>query len=167
MPMPILEMWTDGSVYPNPGPCGFAAIITDGKREPRILHDGLVYGTSNGAELLAIRMGLESLKCACRVTVFTDSQMSVRWLTKQAKAEKTNIRFHVQQIWDLIKYYEHQVTFKHIKGHAGLPLNEQAHELANLERLAAPKYDKALDTWVSPSAEEILAIKFKEKTHEH
>jgi ribonuclease HI len=132
-------IYTDGAAEPNPGPGGYGIVLLAGKHRKE-LSGGFRRTTNNRMELLAVIVGLESLTTPCRVTIYSDSKYVVesvergsvhRWSknnwfrTKSDKAKNSDLwaRF-------LIVYAKHQVQFKWVKGHAGVPENERCDVLA-------------------------------------
>lgn len=97
---------------------------------------GFAKTTNNRMELLAVIIGLESIKWEnARVEVWSDSKYVVsaitegwleKWILKGWKKVKN------PDLWQrfLPLYRAHQVTFHWIKGHAGHPENERCDRLA-------------------------------------
>ncbi|MDA3891340.1 MAG: ribonuclease HI [Salinivirgaceae bacterium] len=128
-------MYTDGAASGNPGPGGYGTVLLSGKHR-KDLSEGYRETTNNRMELLAVIVGLETLKTpGCKVTIYSDSKYVVDsvvkgwvfgWQKKGFKGKK-NI-----DLWKrFLKIYpKHQVTFQWIKGHANIPGNEIADQLA-------------------------------------
>ena len=124
-----IQVWTDGACTGNPGPAGLGVLIRrgDGIEE---LSEYLGEGTNNIAELMAIFRGLEQLEDASgAVDVMTDSSYCIGLLTKGWKPKKNQelvaeVRALTSRFTDL--------RFVKVKGHAGVPDNERADELARL-----------------------------------
>ena len=76
-----VKIFTDGACIGNPGPGGFAAILRYRGVE-REISDGEAQTTNNRMELMAVIMGLESLKRPCRVEIFSDSRYVIDGMTK-------------------------------------------------------------------------------------
>src|SRR2546421_1162879 len=80
---PAVEIFTDGACSGNPGPGGWGAILRYGEVEKE-LSGGEAATTNNRMEMMAAIAGLEALKRACRVRLYTDSQYLrdgiTRWL---------------------------------------------------------------------------------------
>jgi ribonuclease HI len=76
-----VELFTDGSCNPNPGPGGWGAILRWGGQE-RELYGGTPDTTNNRMEMTAVLEGLRALKFGCVVTVTTDSQYVVKGMTE-------------------------------------------------------------------------------------
>lgn len=131
----MIELFTDGASSGNPGPGGYGAILRSGAHYKE-LSGGFRKTTNNRMELLAVIIGLESLKNPGQeVMVYTDSKYVVDavekkwlfgWVTKNFAGKKNKdlwLRF-------LTAYRLHKVKFKWIKGHAGHPENEICDRLA-------------------------------------
>jgi len=92
--------------------------------------------TNNRMELLAIIVGLESIKVPnAPVKIYSDSKYVIDsvtkgwlwgWIKKDFKGKKN------KDLWlrfvDI--YKKHRVTFQWVKGHAGIPENERCDQLA-------------------------------------
>ena len=73
MTMKEVLIYTDGSCLGNPGPGGYGVILSY-KGHIRELAQGFIRTTNNRMELMAVIVGLSSLKEPCNVTITTDSQ---------------------------------------------------------------------------------------------
>lgn len=97
-------------------------------------------------EIQAVVAALESLKKPCRVTIHSDSAYVVncltqKWYVKWQKNGWTNSKGEPVQnrdLWEalLAAIQPHQVSFKKVKGHAGVAWNERCDQLA---RAAVPR----------------------------
>jgi ribonuclease HI len=124
-----IELYTDGACSGNPGPGGWCAILRYDGHE-RVLRGGERQTTGNRMEMTAVIEGLFALQAPCQVTVFTDSQyvIGVMALGWKRKANR-------DLLLDLDALCAaHDVTFQHVRGHAGHPLNERCDRLACRER---------------------------------
>jgi ribonuclease HI len=130
-----ITLYTDGAAKGNPGPGGYGAVLMAGKHYKE-LSEGFIRTTNNRMELLAVIVGLESLKKdGMQVQVYSDSKYVVdsvekKWVfgwEKKAFKGKKNI-----DLWKrfLVIYKKHQVSFNWVKGHAGNLYNEKCDELA-------------------------------------
>ncbi len=135
-----VDIWTDGACSGNPGPGGWGALMRYNGHE-RELFGGEADTTNNRMELLAAIKSLESLKRPCEVHLHTDSQY-VRggvtawihnwkrngWRTANKKPVKN------AELWQQLDEARarHKVVWHWVKGHAGIPENEKADELARL-----------------------------------
>ena len=136
-------VYTDGACSGNPGPGGWGSVlIYRGHR--RELSGGETLTTNNRMELMAVIKALEALKRPCMITIHTDSTYVMKgmteWLAQWKRRDwKTAPKKPVKNV-DLWQHLEkaidsHQVEWKWVKGHSGVPENERADELA---RLAIP-----------------------------
>lgn len=126
--LPKVTIYTDGSVFPNPGPGGWGAIlICNGlAREVGGRDDDM---TNNRAEMLAVITALESLKKPSDVVIYSDSQLVVNGANGEwGRNANTDLWQRFEDAAD-----GHSVVCIWVKGHAGNAGNERAHRLA--ERL--------------------------------
>jgi len=131
----MIELFTDGASSGNPGPGGFGVILRSGNHYKEI-SAGYRKTTNNRMELLAVIVGLETLKKPdIPVRVYSDSKYVIDavekkwvygWYNKGFKDKKN------KDLWlrllPLLKRY--QVQFTWVKGHNGHPENERCDELA-------------------------------------
>jgi ribonuclease HI len=120
--------YTDGACTGNPGPAGagFIVIAPDGKIGEG--YESLGIGTNNIAELTAILRAAEAIPLeAPEVVIHTDSKYAIGVLAQgwKAKANQTLIA-QTKRVLDTLQ----RVRFVYVPGHAGIPLNERADELA-------------------------------------
>lgn len=128
-------MYTDGAASGNPGPGGFGTVLISGPHRKE-LSGGFKLTTNNRMELLAVIEGLEALKNpGCDVTIYSDSKYVVdaveqRWVFGWEKISFKNKKN--PDLWRrfLNIYRKHQVKFVWVKGHANIPGNELADQLA-------------------------------------
>ena len=141
IPVPGVELYTDGACSGNPGPGGWGAILRFGAVEKE-LSGGERETTNNRMELLAVIMGLEALKKPAQVAVYTDSKYvadgATQWLPgwkkrgwKNSGKEPVKNSTLWKRLDDLLR--QHQVSFNWVKGHAGHPENERCDALARAE----------------------------------
>ena len=134
-----IVIYTDGSCLNNPGPGGWGVVLLYGDHR-RELSGGFRETTNNRMELMAAISGLEALKEKCRVTLYSDSQYVVKGMAQgwarrwQANGWKRNKREKAisPDLWErLLNLAEnHEIEFKWVRGHAGIPENERCDELA-------------------------------------
>lgn len=133
----MIQIFTDGACSGNPGPGGYGVILKSGNHYKE-LSSGFRLTTNNRMELLAVCIGLESLKNLNQeVIIFSDSKYVIdsiekKWVfgwVKKGFAGKKN-----KDLWlrFLQSYKLHQVKFTWVKGHAGHPENERCDVLAVL-----------------------------------
>lgn len=132
-------MYTDGACRGNPGPGGWGVLLKHGEHE-RELCGGEAETTNNRMELSAAIAGLNALKSACEVDLYTDSEYVrkgiTEWIENWKKRDwKTAARKPVKNadLWQTLDAaaQRHQVRWHWVKGHAGDPGNERADALAN------------------------------------
>ena len=135
----LVEIYTDGACRGNPGPGGWAALLSCGGREKE-LAGAEAQTTNNRMELTAVIRALEALKRPVRARVFTDSEYVRRGVTEwihswKARGWRTADRKPVknQDLWaELDKLAAaHRVEWHWVPGHAGVPGNERVDRLAN------------------------------------
>ena len=132
-----IHIYTDGSALGNPGPGGYGIIIElVGKQYFKEYAQGFAHTTNNRMELLAVIVGLETLKKQpMDVVVFSDSKYVIDsvekkwvfgWKAKNFKGKKN------PDLWKrfLIIYALHNVRFQWVKGHNDHPQNERCDRLA-------------------------------------
>ena len=150
-----IKIYTDGSAKGNPGKGGYGIVMLFQKHRKEI-SEGFRLTTNNRMELLAVIVGLESIKRLNeKVVVFSDSRYVVDAVEKGwlFSWEKTN--FNKKKNSDLwirfLKIYrKHRVSFTWIKGHANNVENERCDFLA-VE--SSEKSDLKIDNWYEKSKE--------------
>lgn len=129
---------TDGACSGNPGPGGWAAILS-WRGRTRELSGASAATTNNIMELTAAIMALEALKRPSRVRLHTDSRYVMdgitRWIHGWKKnGWKTSSREPVKNagLWQRLEAAcaPHTVEWCWVRGHAGDPGNEHADRLA-------------------------------------
>jgi len=135
----MVDIYTDGACRGNPGPGGWAAILTSAGRE-REISGAEAATTNNRMELLAVINALRALKRRVRARVYTDSQYvrlgMTEWLAGwKARGWRTADRKAVknQDLWEQLDELaaSHEIEWHWVKGHSGVPGNERCDELAN------------------------------------
>ena len=132
---PPIYLYTDGASSGNPGPGGYGIVLKCGGKVKEI-SGGFAMTTNNRMELLAVIIGLETVKWKnADIRVISDSAYVVRavkegwvfnWEKKGfAKAKTPDLWIRFLKI-----YRQHRVSFQWIKGHAGHPENERCDALA-------------------------------------
>jgi ribonuclease HI len=124
--------YTDGACSGNPGPAGCGMVLTYPNGDMREGYEYLGHATNNIAELVAIQRAVEALPPGTkRASIYTDSSYSIGVLSKGWKA-KANQEL-IAKILSVLKQTRAagcKLEFSYVKGHAGIPLNEKADELA-------------------------------------
>lgn len=131
----MITIYTDGSSRGNPGPGGYGVVMKF-KEHRKEISQGYRKTTNNRMELLAIIVGLESIKVKnAPVKIYSDSKYVIDsvtkgwlwgWIKKDFKGKKN------KDLWlrfvDI--YNQHRVSFQWVKGHAGIAENERCDQLA-------------------------------------
>lgn len=134
-----VEIYTDGACSGNPGPGGWGALLTSPAGVTRELSGAEARTTNNRMELTAAIRALQALKRPCRVVLHTDStyvrQGITEWITNwKRRGWVTAARKPVKNrdLWMALDdaMARHQVDWRWVKGHAGVPGNERADQLA-------------------------------------
>ena len=128
-PKDAFVAYADGACSGNPGPAGLGVVVLTPSGERHEAYEYLGSATNNVAELTAILRVLEAVDASEKVIVHTDSQYSIGVLTKGWKA-KANVDL-IAKIVPLVKA-RRGLKVVYVPGHAGVPLNERADELARL-----------------------------------
>ncbi len=134
-----VTIYTDGACEPNPGPGGWAAILSYAGHE-QVLSGHEAYTTNNRMELQAAISALEALGEPCHVELHTDSQYLQQgitawlpnWLAKGWRKSDKRPVLNVD-LWQKL----HALTLKQdvqwhwVRAHSGDPHNERVNRLAN------------------------------------
>ena len=135
-------IYTDGACSGNPGPGGWAAILSCMGREKE-LSGGERETTNNRMELRAVIEALSALKEPCEVELWTDSQYIARainegWLAgwKRRGWRRKEGELKNPELWQRLDALlgEHRVTVDWLRGHDGQEQNERCDALAVAER---------------------------------
>lgn len=138
-PSPLVTIHSDGSSLGNPGPGGWAAILSWGD-ETKELSQGYIKTTNNRMEIMGVLHALSLLSRPCTVRVYSDSKyvcdaISKKWLSawikngwKTAAKQPVKNRDLWEQLLPLLQ--RHEVSFHWVKGHSGHPENERCDILA-------------------------------------
>lgn len=113
----MLKIYCDGAYNSSRNQQGFAFVVFKEEEQLYLHYDGLLGGTNNRAEMNACLNSLQYLKdnnITEPVTIFTDSMYLIGTFTKNYKMGK-NVDMW-PKLWALITP---NITFQHVKGHAG------------------------------------------------
>jgi len=136
-------IYTDGACLGNPGPGGYAVVLLYGDKRKE-LSGGFRLTTNNRMEILAAVEALRELKSKekLNVTLHSDSRLltdSVNkgWLEKwEAKNWKRsgNEKVLNKDLWLrlLDELDKHNVKFKWVQAHVGIPENERCDVLSKM-----------------------------------
>jgi ribonuclease HI len=144
MPERDIVVFTDGAAKGNPGPGGWAAIVVTPSGEVIELGGGAPYTTNNKMEISGANRALEYLRrTPGRVTIHTDSTYLIHGITQwihgwRRKGWKTASGGDVlnRELWEELaaliseRGRDNGVAWRHVRGHAGIPGNERADEIA-------------------------------------
>ena len=137
--MKKVMIYTDGACSGNPGPGGWAAVLSYGEHSMEI--SGFeAHTTNNRMELTAPIRALAKLNAPCEVELYSDSSYLINAFTKGwlaswqkrswIKSDKKPVEN--QDLWqELLKLTAiHKVKWIKVRGHADNPLNNRCDELA-------------------------------------
>jgi len=142
------HVWSDGSCIGNPGPGGFAAIVLDASDGSEIatVRGRDLRTTNQRMEMLAAAEGLAQLPIGASAAVFTDSKFVVDGMTSWMEGWKRRGWKKADgspvanlELWMRLDKEAscRRVTWKHVRGHIGIEMNELCDQMANEEaRLA-------------------------------
>lgn len=139
--MKRVQLYTDGACSGNPGPGGWAAVLSFGGKTKE-LSGHMPNTTNNRMELFAVISGIGALKEPCFVEVFSDSAYTVNafnehwidnwqkngWLNSEKKPVENSDLWKL--LLQIIRVKKHEVSFNKVKGHADDPQNIRCDELA-------------------------------------
>lgn len=137
--MKKVTIYTDGACSGNPGPGGWAAVLSYGEHSMEI--SGFeAHTTNNRMELTAPIRALMKLNTPCEVELYSDNSYLINAFTKGwlvswqkrcwIKSDKKPVEN--QDLWqELLKLTAiHNVKWIKVRGHADNPLNNRCDELA-------------------------------------
>jgi ribonuclease HI len=130
----VLTAHTDGACSGNPGPGGWAVIFSVEDAIVGEFSGGDPDTTSNRMELTAALEAIQRAPTSVTLEIVTDSQLVLGWLGKGWKRNNPGVVAlcgKIDEVRDARAAANGgAVTFKHVRGHNGNPLNERADELA-------------------------------------
>ncbi len=142
-------IFTDGACLGNPGPGGYAAVITIAGEEQIIVgRDSST--TNNKMEMTAAVKALEAVSKDLPIMIHSDSQYVIKGATEWLRGWKVKGWRKAdgkpvmnQDLWVQMDalMIGRQITWKWVKGHAGHPENERVDRLANWEAVRAAAGD--------------------------
>ncbi|WP_114945250.1 ribonuclease HI [Microvirga calopogonii] len=138
-------IFTDGACLGNPGPGGYAAVVTIAGEEQVIVGRDRST-TNNKMEMTAAIKALEAVPQDLPIVIHSDSQYVIKGATEWLRGWKAKGWRKAdgkpvlnQDLWmqmDAVMVGR-KITWKWVKGHAGHPENERVDRLANWEAVRA------------------------------
>jgi ribonuclease HI len=134
-----LVVHTDGACSGNPGPGGWAAVFSFQGEIVTELSGGEKHTTNNQMELKAILEAIRKAPSGVALEIATDSKLAIGWLTGSMKRKNPGIIALSGEIDEARRQrtlalngqtQTSTVTFRHVRGHGGDPLNQRADSLA-------------------------------------
>jgi ribonuclease HI len=138
-------IFTDGACLGNPGPGGYAAVITIAGDEQIIVGRDRST-TNNKMEMTAAIKALEAVSKDLPIVIHSDSQYVIKGATEWLRGWKAKGWRKAdgkpvmnQDLWMQMDalMVGRQISWKWVKGHAGHPENERVDSLANWEAVRA------------------------------
>ena len=134
---PHVIIYSDGACDPNPGQGGWAALLIY-KSERKEISGSEKDSTNNRMEITAAIKALETLKQACTIDFYTDSEYLKRGITewmdnwrarnwKRKKGALKNV-----ELWKRldVALSEHDIQWHWVRGHSGNRYNQRVDYLA-------------------------------------
>jgi ribonuclease HI len=134
-------IFTDGACLGNPGPGGYAAVVTIAGQEQIIVGRDPAT-TNNKMEMTAAIKALEAVPHSTPVIIHSDSQYVIKGATQWLRGWKAKGWRKAdgkpvmnQDLWQQMDalMVGRKISWKWVKGHAGHPENERVDGLANGE----------------------------------
>ena len=138
-------IFTDGACLGNPGPGGYAAVITIAGEEQIIVGQDQST-TNNKMEMTAAIKALEAVSKDLPMVIHSDSQYVIKGATEWLRGWKAKGWRKAdgkpvmnQDLWMQMDalIIGRTITWKWVKGHASHPENERVDSLANCEAVRA------------------------------
>jgi len=157
---PIIRIWTDGACIRNPGPGGWAFLMTLGDKSHSRFGHVCAQTTNIEMEMIAVIQALRSVKrLDLPVIVFSDlvniPKGMNEWLAAWEKNGWRNSQRRPvahRRLWEELKALRDargpgaEITFAWIKGHAGHAENEEADRLAQAAAAVASRSPRSCRT---------------------
>lgn len=135
----MYTIFTDGASKGNPGPGGYGAIISDGKKVKEI-GGAKSRTTNNEMELMSVVLAIEETPENCEINIYLDSSYvangAQKWIFAWQKNDwKTKAKTDVlyQDLWVRLAelLLTRKIKWNRISGHSGLAGNERVDEIAS------------------------------------
>ena len=135
----LVTIYTDGACSGNPGPGGWAAVLSTGQRRKEVA-GRKPHTTNNEMELAAVCEALKALKrSGLSVAIYTDSMLVINLLANGHQTKKSHLAVLVREIKELVVAKNLRCDRFHVNGHSGDPGNERANALARIEARKAKR----------------------------
>ena len=125
---------TEGSCIGQPGPGGWAAVLTSplgSSGNYKEISGFKPSATNNEMELVAVLEALKAIKrTGLSVAIYTDSLNAIGWLSGEYEAKNTRIAQLVREIKTVVECKFLALDLFHVKGHNGCTNNTRADQLA-------------------------------------
>jgi len=145
---------TDGSCIGNPGPGGWAAVLTSplgSSGNYKEISGHRQSATNNEMELVAVLEALKAIKrTGLSVAIYTDSQLVIGLLGGNYTTKKPHLQALVRDIKTVVECKYLAVDCFHVNGHAGDTNNMRADQLAR-KQARNVEDSKQLASWKSGS----------------
>ena len=139
----LITLYTDGACLGNPGPGGWAGLLSYGDHVKEYA-GGELNTTNNRMELMAAIEGLRLIKSSSRVVIYTDSQylrMGItQWINKWmrmgwVKSDKKPVKN--VDLWKALhdQTLRHDIEWQWVKAHSGIEQNERVDQLARAQAI--------------------------------
>jgi ribonuclease HI len=149
LPSNVRYIFTDGSAKPNPGPAGSGVVVKCTSNNDLTIHAcsaALGHSTNNSGEIAAIGIGIElCVKDHYNkdIHIYTDSRLTYNALRHNHSAGAANNNI-IQYLRQCIRNYQRStkanIHVHWIPGHAGIPLNDTADNLAGTGAKVSKQY---------------------------
>lgn len=173
----IIELSTDGSCYPNPGPGGWAAIFrTPG--HAKAIFGYAPYTTNIQMEMTAVIEALEYLKKGSEINLYTDSEFTLKgatvWLNRWKQNGFMTAAYNNQPpkpvanqaLWVRLDeaMKRHKINWTWVRGHAYHPDNLLCDKIALEARNSQLRGERILEEpVVEPDTPGQRAISFEDE----
>lgn len=143
MPDPTILIFTDGACTGNPGPGGWACVVSLPSGVVHELGGGVKETTNNRMEMAAAIRALAMLdEPKCKIVLYTDSTYLIRGITKwiwgwrsrgwknAEGGEVANRELWEELLRQVTRLKPATIDWKYVRGHAGFGGNERCDQIA-------------------------------------
>jgi ribonuclease HI len=125
----MYRLFTDGACKGNPGPGGWAYLLTHDERPGCTVEQAgsAANTTNNRMEVMAIIEGLRQVPDEAKVEITTDSRYAITVASsRNPKLKNPDLVLTLRHLLARLDFH-----FTHVKGHSGHPENEHVDKLAS------------------------------------